>query len=213
MIADASPASTPAEIRILSLGDSYTIGEAVGEHERWPVRLAAELRAQGIGVADPVLIAKTGWTTDELSLGIDAASPSGPFDVVTLLIGVNNQYRGRSAAEYREQFRALLDRAVAFARGEAGRVIVLSIPDWGVTPFAVGRDRAQIAADIDAFNAINREESLHRGSQYVDVTPVSRKADGDPSLVATDGLHPSGAMYALWADLALPAALSALGRG
>jgi len=213
VIADASPASTPAEIRILSLGDSYTIGEAVGEHERWPVRLAAELRAQGIGVADPVLIAKTGWTTDELSLGIDAASPSGPFDVVTLLIGVNNQYRGRPAAEYREQFRALLDRAVAFARGEAGRVIVLSIPDWGVTPFAVGRDRAQIAADIDAFNAINREESLHRGSQYVDVTPVSRKADADPSLIATDGLHPSGAMYALWADLALPAALSALGRG
>lgn len=212
MSAAASPASTPGEIRILSLGDSYTIGEAVGEHERWPVRLAAMLRARGIGVADPVIVAKTGWTTDELSLGIDAASPSGPFDLVTLLIGVNNQYRGRSSTEYRGQFRALFERAVTFAGGRADRVIVLSIPDWGVTPFAGGRDRAQIAADIDAFNAINRAESLRRGSQYVDVVPVSRNAGADASLVATDGLHPSGAMYAAWADLALPAVLNALGR-
>jgi lysophospholipase L1-like esterase len=197
---------------LLALGDSYTIGEAVDVAERWPVRLAAMLRQRGVAIADPVIVAKTGWTTDELALGIDAASPSGTFDVVTLLIGVNNQYRGRSPAEYREQFRALLARAVAFAGGIADHVVVLSIPDWGVTPFASGRDRAQIAADIDAFNAINRDESWRRGSQYIDVTPVSRNAGVDGSLVATDGLHPSGAMYAAWAELTLPAVLTALER-
>jgi lysophospholipase L1-like esterase len=211
VIVAGSPAATP-EIRILALGDSYTIGEAVGEQERWPVRLAALLRTRGIAVADPVLVAKTGWTTDELSLGIDAASPRGTFDVVTLLIGVNNQYRGRSSAEYREQFRALLERAVTFAAGKADHVVVLSIPDWGVTPFAAGRDRAQIAADIDVFNAINRDEALRRGSHYVDVTPVSRNGGSDASLVAADGLHPSGAMYVAWTDLALPSVLDALGR-
>jgi lysophospholipase L1-like esterase len=205
-------AASPAEIRMLALGDSYTIGEAVDEQERWPVRLAAMLRARGMSAADPVIVAKTGWTTDELSLGIDAASPSGTFDVVTLLIGVNNQYRGRPLAEYREQFRVLLDRAVAFADGRSDHVVVLSIPDWGVTPFASGRDRAQIAADIDAFNAVNLDEAVSRGSRYVDVTPVSRNAGLDPSLLATDGLHPSGAMYSAWADLALPAVLSALER-
>jgi lysophospholipase L1-like esterase len=202
----------PGALRFLALGDSYTIGEAVAEHERWPVRLAAKLRDRGIEVADPVIVAKTGWTTDELSLGIDVASPEGTFDLVTLLIGVNNQYRGGSTAEYREQFRALVERAVTFAGGRRERVVVLSIPDWGVTPFAAGRDRAQIAADIDAFNVVNRDEAVQRGCQYVDVTPVSRNAGADASVVATDGLHPSGAMYAAWADLALPAALFALGR-
>lgn len=206
-----SPGVAPA-IRILALGDSYTIGEAVGEAERWPVRLAAMLRARGVAVVDPAIIAKTGWTTDELSLGIDAASPSGPFDLVTLLIGVNNQYRGRSTAEYREQFRALFDRAVAFAGRRADRVVVLSIPDWGVTPFASGRDHERITSDIDAFNAVNRDESLRRGGHYVDVTPISRNAGVDSALVATDGLHPSAAMYLLWAELTLPVVLSAIGR-
>ncbi len=205
MIVSASPA-----IRILALGDSYTIGEAVDEQDRWPVRLAAMLRARGIAVADPVIVAQTGWTTDELSVGIDAASPRGTFDVVTLLVGVNNQYRGRSSAEYRGQFRALLDRAVTFAGGRADHVVVLSIPDWGVTPFASGRDRAQIAADIDAFNAINRDEAVRCGAHYVDVTPVSRTAATDASLVASDGLHPSGAMYSAWADLTLPTVVHAL---
>jgi lysophospholipase L1-like esterase len=202
----------PAEVRVLALGDSYTIGEAVGVEERWPMRLAAMLRARGIPVAEPTIIAKTGWTTDELSAGIDAAAPSGTYDVVTLLIGVNNQYRGRSQSEYREQFRMLFDRAVTFAGGRADHVVVVSIPDWGVTPFAAGRDRAHIAGDIDAFNAINREESVKRGAGYVDVTPVSRTAASDASLVAHDGLHPSGAMYARWAELALPIVLNVLGR-
>jgi lysophospholipase L1-like esterase len=196
-------------VRILALGDSYTIGEAVEVEERWPVQLAAMLGARGIGVSDPVIVAKTGWTTDELSRAIDEANPTGPFDVVTLLIGVNNQYRGRAADEYREQFRALLARAVGFAGGDPAHVVVLSIPDWSATPFADGRDRSRIAGEIDAFNAINREETSRTRAHYVDITPISRQK---PEWVATDGLHPSGPMYEEWARLAMPAALRAIGR-
>src|SRR5439155_11440405 len=145
-----------AEIRIPALGDSYTIGEAVRPEESWPARLAALLRVRGLRVADPTIVARTGWTTDELARGIDAAAPTGSYDIVTLLIGVNNQFHGRGASEYGEQFRALLDRAIRFAGGRGSCVIVLSIPDWGVTPFAAGRDRARIATEIDAFNAMNK---------------------------------------------------------
>ena len=200
-------------VRFLALGDSYTIGESVPESERWPVQLAAMLRERGVPVGEPTIIARTGWTTDELATGIDAASPEGRFDLVSLLIGVNNQYRGRDAEEYRLQFRERLAQAVRFADGDARRVIVLSIPDWGVMPFAEGRDRGRIATEIDRFNTINREETSRAGARYVDVTPASREAAGDPSLVAGDGLHPSGAQYTRWAQLAVPAALAALGRG
>lgn len=198
-------------MRFLALGDSYTIGESVQPAERWPVQLAALLRAQGIKVDDPVIIATTGWTTDELWAGIDRADPQGRFDLVALLIGVNNQYRGRDQEEYRGQFAGLLQRAIDFAGGEPLRVFVLSIPDWGVTPFAEGRDRPAIAAAIDAFNAVNKEETARLGAYYVDVTPLSRRARDDPSLIADDGLHPSGKMYAEWARLALPVARDALG--
>ena len=196
--------------RILALGDSYTIGEKVGIAERWPMLLVARLRAHGIVADDPMVIAMTGWTTDELSAAIDRADPKGPFDCVTLLIGVNNQYRGRGVDEYRIQFRELLMRAITFAGGNALHVIVVSIPDWGVMPFAEGRDRAAIARDIDAFNAVNYEESQRAGTHYVDVTPISRRAAIDPALIAEDGLHPSGAQYAAWTDLIEPVALSIL---
>lgn len=198
-------------MRFLALGDSYTIGEAVDPAGRWPARLTALLRETGIDAADPQIIAVTGWTTDELSSGIGAANPRGTFDLVSLLIGVNNQYRGRGAEEYREQFAALLQRAIRFAGGAPSRVIVLSIPDWSVTPFAAGRDRAAIAAAIDTFNAVNREEAGRAGARYVDVTPISRLAADDPSLIAADGLHPSGKMYTEWAKLTLPMAREALG--
>lgn len=197
-------------IRFLALGDSYTIGEAVPESERWPVQLAALLRASGVQVAEPQIIAKTGWTTDELSAGIDRVDPQGPFEVVSLLIGVNNQYRGRNLDEYRAEFVALLNRAVNFAGGQPQRVLVLSIPDWGVTPFANPTERERIAKEIDAFNAVNAEEAARLGTRYVDVTPISRRAADEPNLIASDGLHPSGAMYTEWAQLALPEACAAL---
>jgi lysophospholipase L1-like esterase len=195
-------------LRFLALGDSYTIGESVDPAERFPVQLAAMLNERGIQISPPQIIAKTGWTTDELSSAIDAANPAGPYDLVTLLIGVNNQYRARSADEYRGQFRDLLNRAVGFAGGDASRVIVLSIPDWGVTPFAENRDRVKIGREIDQFNSINREEAARAGAQYVDITPISRRTDA--SLIAADRLHPSGAMYREWAAAALPEAEKAL---
>ena len=202
-------------MRYLALGDSYTIGEGVAAGERWPEHLAALLRAQGVAVDAPEIVARTGWTTEELMAGIDRAAPSGRFDLVSLLIGVNDQYRGMDAGEYRAPFRALLDRAVAFAGGEATRVIVLSVPDWGVTPYAQGRDRARIAAEIDRFNAVNRHETTARGARYVDVTQASRAAPpaGAGPRLAPDGLHPSGEMYAIWARLALLHARLALGGG
>lgn len=214
----AQPAAAPvgpprtgvSEMRYLALGDSYTIGERVGEAERWPARIAALLRERRIAVADPEIVARTGWTTDELAAGLDRAAPRGPFDLVSLLIGVNDQYRGRGPEEYRARFRALLQRAAGLAGGDPGRVIVLSIPDWGATPFAAGRDRGRIAAEIDRFNAANLEETEHAGARYVDVTAASRAAAGDREAFAPDGLHPSGSQYAAWARLALPAALQAL---
>lgn len=202
--------SNPQPIRFLALGDSYTIGEAVAEAERWPLQLAALLRASGVQMAEPQIIAKTGWTTDELSAAIDRAAPRGPFELVSLLIGVNNQYRGRTAENYRPEFVALLERAINFAGGQPGRVLVLSIPDWGVTPFASLDRRAGIGPEIDAFNAVSREETERVGARYVDVTPTSRRAPAEPNLIASDGLHPSSAMYAEWAELAFPEACKAL---
>lgn len=192
------------QLRLLALGDSYTIGESVPVEERWPVQLAARLRATGRAVQDPVIIARTGWTTAELQQGISQANIQDTYDLVSLLIGVNNQYRGYPLPEYRQEFRELLNQAIEFAGGDPGRVFVLSIPDWGVTPFAQGRDPQKIAAEIDAFNAINREEAQAAGVAYIDVTPVSRQAASQPNLVAGDGLHPSGEMYAAWVELALP---------
>ncbi|WP_416056564.1 SGNH/GDSL hydrolase family protein [Stenotrophomonas maltophilia] len=196
----------------LALGDSYTIGEAVAVAGRWPHQLAAALRAQGVDLADPQTIATTGWTTDELDAGIDAAAPQGPFDVVSLLIGVNNQYRSRPLDEYRQQFAALLERAIGFAGGDAGRVLVLSFPDWGATPFGAGsgHDLARVEIETDEFNAAAEVISTHRGVAFVDITDISRAHGGDPAMIADDGLHPSAAMYALWAARALPMAAQLL---
>lgn len=197
-----------AALRFLALGDSYSIGESVAVPERWPHQLAAALRDQGIALDDPQTIATTGWSTDELDAGIDAATPQGPFDLVSLLIGVNNQYRGRSLDEYRDQFQALLRRAIGFAGGRTGRVVVLSFPDWGVTPFgaASGRDLRDIAAQTDAFNAAAAGICLDHGVAFVDITDISRDHGHDPAMIAEDGLHPSARMYALWSARTLPLA-------
>ncbi len=196
-------------VRYLALGDSYTIGESVNESERWSMQLAESLKREGY-TTEVTVIARTGWTTDELWEGIQAREIDPPYDLVSLLIGVNNQYRGRDVEEYREQFVFLLSKAIEYADEDANRVIVLSIPDWGVTPFAGSRDANQIAMEIDQFNAVNREETEKADAHYVDITPVSREAVNDPSLIAGDGLHPSGKMYAEWAKLALPVVLDVL---
>jgi len=196
-------------LRYLALGDSYTIGESVEEAERFPNQLAALLANEGL-IVDVKIIARTGWTTDELWQGIQAQTVTPPYDMVSLLIGVNNQYRGRDIEEYREGFIFLLNKAIEYAGGDVKRVIVFSIPDWGVTTFAVGRDAAQIAAEIDAFNQVNLDETQKAGAYYVDVMSVSRMVEKDPSLIAGDGLHPSGKMYAEWAKSALPIALNIL---
>lgn len=197
------------KFRYLALGDSYTIGESVTETERFPNQIASMLLKEGVEV-EVSIIARTGWTTDELWQGIQTQGVTPPYDMVSLLIGVNNQYRGRDIAEYREDFLFLLNKAIEYAGNDVNKVIVLSIPDWGVTPFAMGRNSTQIANEIDAFNAVNLEETMKAGAHYVDVTPVSRKALSDPSLIAGDGLHPSGSMYAEWASLALPIAVEIL---
>lgn len=202
------------EMRYLALGDSYTIGENVRADGRWPVQLARALRAEGIALPDPKIIATTGWTTDELSTAMDMEEPLGQWQFVSLLIGVNNQYRGRTVADYRGEFEALLARAIGLAGGRAGRVMVLSIPDWGVTPFAAaqGRDPATIAAELDAYNAAAREISARHGVAFVDITRISRDRGAETGMLADDGLHPSAEMYALWAQAALPVARGLLAR-
>ena len=196
-------------IRYLALGDSYTIGESVVENERWPNQLAGLLQADDLSV-EVTIIARTGWTTDELWQGIQASEINPPYDLVSLLIGVNNQYRGLEIDDYREEFIFLLNKAIEYADGDAKRVIVLSIPDWGVTPFAKSRDSKKIATEINLFNSINYEESEKAGVYYVDITPGSRAAVTDDTLIAADGLHPSGKMYAEWAERAYPQVLKIL---
>lgn len=198
--------------RYLALGDSYTIGEGVAAEGTWPWRLADELRAQGFALAPPEVIATTGWTTDELAAAIDAAAPQGPYALVSLLIGVNNQYRGRPLAEYRQQFEQLLQRAIALAGEDPGRVLVLSIPDWGITPYAAANDRdpAQVAREIDDFNAAAQACCGDYGVAFVDITPTSRDGGGLPEMLVEDGLHPSARMYQRWADQAVPVAASLL---
>ncbi|WP_101927248.1 MULTISPECIES: SGNH/GDSL hydrolase family protein [Luteimonas] len=198
----------------LALGDSYTIGEGVAPEDRWPVRLADALRDAGLALDGPEIIATTGWTTDELDAAIDAAAPRGPYALVSLLIGVNDQYRGRDVAAYAPAFTALLQRAIGFAGGTASRVFVLAIPDWGVTPFGAhsGRDIASIAAELDAYNAAAAAICAAHGVAFVDIAPVSRARGGEVEMLADDGLHPSAALYAQWTRLALPVVRGLLSR-
>ncbi len=222
MMIASSPGPAPA---FLALGDSYTIGESVAEGARWPEQLAAMLRKDGVAIADPVIIARNGWTTDELDAALDrahrgtpeAADGNGgklspPYALVTLLIGVNDQYRGRSVEEFRAQLRPLIQRALIYAGGNPGRVIVVSIPDWGATPFAEnsGRDTRQIAREIDAYNAAKREEAALAGVGFIDITPGSRQAPERPELVTADGLHPSAVEYKRWAKAVLKPAKAVL---
>jgi lysophospholipase L1-like esterase len=191
-------------IHYLALGDSYTIGESVPPPDNFPNKTVQLLQKAGIDIEPAKIIAKTGWTTDELNdainIAVDNRELHPSYDFVTLLIGVNNQYRGRSVKNYEPEFEALLKRAIGFAGNDSSRVLVVSIPDWGITPFAADRDGKQIAAEIDAYNAANKAIAARHGVKYLDITPWTREAAKDPSLLAPDGLHPSGKEYARWAD-------------
>ena len=187
-------------LKYLALGDSYTIGESVPLEKNFPHQVAALLRKEKINIEDPAIVAKTGWTTDELQDQLSRVRLAVPFDFVTLLIGVNNQYRGRSEKEYAQQFEELLQQAIGYAADKPNHVIVLSIPDWGVTPFAKDRDKDKIAQEIDAFNAINKKIAKKYKVHYIDITPSTREAANDKTLVADDGLHPSAKDYARWGE-------------
>jgi lysophospholipase L1-like esterase len=188
----------------LALGDSYTIGESVLLADNFPNQTVSLLKAAGKTFVPARIVAKTGWTTDELETGIALAQSNDlllpQYDFVSLLIGVNNQYRGRPVEQYKTEFEMLLQKAIRFAGNNAAHVVVVSIPDWGVTPFANGRDRGQIAAEIDAYNAAAKQVALQYQIHFIDITPWTREAATDNTLLAADGLHPSGKEYARWAE-------------
>jgi lysophospholipase L1-like esterase len=187
-------------LSFLALGDSYTIGEQVLLAGSFPYQVTQLLRKAGKDVAAPEIIAKTGWTTDELSAAIDETVFLKSYDLVSLLIGVNNQYRGRTAEQYKIEFEALLIKAIAFAGNDPVKVFVLSIPDWGVTPFAAGRDAGKIAVEIDAYNQHCKEVAEQYHCTFIDITEDQRAEGNNPEMLAEDGLHPSAKEYAKWAD-------------
>jgi lysophospholipase L1-like esterase len=197
-----TPSPDPTSKTYLALGDSYTIGQSVTATERFPNQTTALLRAQNIKIADPVIVATTGWTTRDLINALNANPQPNTFDVVSLLIGVNNQYQRKSLEEYKTEFTLLVNRAIQYAGNKPTHVFVLSIPDYSVTPFASGSDKARIAGEIDQFNEANKAISLQLGVKYLDVTPISREPN--QSLIAGDGLHPSGKQYKRWAELLAP---------
>jgi lysophospholipase L1-like esterase len=201
-----------ADARFLALGDSYTIGEGVEPEGRWPDQLAAALRKSGSAIATPEIVARTGWTTDELSGAMDKHAFHPPYDLVTLLIGVNNQYRGRDLDNYRAEFRALLQRAITLAGNRPQHVVVVSIPDWGVTRFGQhsGRDTRQIARELDLYNAANADVAASLQVRHADVTAASRNQGDHPDMLVGDGLHPSAAMYRRWVETIEPQARAAL---
>ena len=194
--------TSPAAKTYLALGDSYTIGQAVSEADRYSHHTVLLLRAQNITIDEPRIIATTGWTTKNLLDALNSTSLPTNYDVVSLLIGVNNQYQGRSIEEYKTEFTVLVNRAIQYANNRPSHVFVLSIPDYSKTPFAQTLDAAKISKEIDELNAANKAISLQLGVNYLDITPISRESD--PELLSGDGLHPSGKQYKRWAELLAP---------
>ena len=194
----------------LALGDSYTIGEAVQLQKNFPYQVVQSLRKKEYNFNAPEIIAKTGWTTDELQNAINQYSFLPKYDFVTLLIGVNNQYRGRNVIEYKEQFEELVKKAIELANGKKDHVIVVSIPDYSVMPFAKDIDSQKITKEIDVFNGIGKALSIQYKVHYVDITPGSRSAKNDPELIAQDGLHPSEKEYARWSEKIVEVMISQL---
>lgn len=202
--------ASDTSITYLALGDSYTVGQSVPDYERFPVQTVELLRANNVIIKKTDIIAVTGWTTNDLLNALNTTPPEDNYSFVTLLIGVNNQYQGRTLDEYKTQFTELLNRSIAYAGNNRQHVFVLSIPDYSVTPFSGGVDTTRIAKEIDEFNAANKTISLNAGVNYIDITAVSREAKNDASLIAIDGLHPSGIQYKKWVDILVPAIVQKL---
>lgn len=198
--------------RFLALGNSYSIGTGVQAAESWPRKLNSLVRDAGVPMEDPRTIAQNGWTSADLIKALDSTTLPGRFHLVSLQIGVNDQYDGVPVDKYRKHFGNLLERSLSFTASDPTRVIVLSIPDWSVTPFAKGRDQVQIRAEIERFNSINRHLTKTRGAHYVDITPLSRRVKESNALLAEDGLHFSGKMYQIWGETVLPVVLDRLNK-
>jgi lysophospholipase L1-like esterase len=194
------PAMAQITTKYLALGDSYTIGESVSGNERWPVQLAEALRKKGRSIESPRIIATTGWRTDNLKNAINIAQLKDEYGLVSLLIGVNNQYQGKPVEQFTSEFEDLLKTAIKLAGGKKENVFVVSIPDYGYTPFGKPKQE-KISKELDEYNSISRTITEKYGVKYFYITDISRKGLEDPSLVAADGLHPSGKMYSAWVDL------------
>lgn len=188
----------------LALGDSYTIGEAVSEQGRWPAQLVNRLREEGISVDDPKIIATTGWTTGELQAAIEKEKPAAGFDLVSLLIGVNNQYRGYSFDNFKKEFEQLLQQAILFADGKTSHVVVIAIPDYSVTPFAADKEPKKVREELCYYNEFMQQTAESFEVPFFDIFPESQLAAKDPGLTAADGLHPSAVMYTLWVERLYP---------
>ncbi len=211
-VAENPVSGTPAGAvkTYLALGDSYTIGQSVEANERFPAQTVALLKQQGINIADPVYIAQTGWTTGNLQNAIATQNPPATYDVVSLLIGVNDQYQRMDTGGYATRFTQLLEKAIQLAKGKRTNVFVLSIPDYSVTPFVPASDKMRVRTEIDWFNAINQRITTNYGISYTDITTSSREGETNAALIARDGLHPSGLEYKKWAELLAPKIKAAL---
>lgn len=197
------PSLTPPK-SYLALGDSYTIGQSVAENERFPAQTVSLLKQQGVNMNEPVYIAQTGWTTANLQSAITNQNPPSTFDVVSLLIGVNDQYQGMDTSGYALRFTQLLEKAIQLAGGKKTNVFVLSIPDYSATPFVSSANKPKVKTEIDWFNAINKRITTSFNVSYTDITPSTREAATNAALVANDNLHPSGLEYKKWAEMLAP---------
>ena len=209
-LVDHDSSQVKLDYRFLALGDSYTIGQSVEEKDRWPVQLYSKLQLSGVKIEKPEIIARTGWTTADLLSALKQRNVKDTFDLVSLLIGVNNQYRGYNIAQQELEFQELLALAIDFAGGDSSHVFVVSIPDYGVTPFGQNSDPVRIGREIDQYNSLNEFIANEYNVRYFNITPISREAKSDPELIAKDGLHPSGKMYSRWVSEIFPWVLGVL---
>jgi lysophospholipase L1-like esterase len=201
---------TSPPVSYLALGDSYTIGESVAQDQRWPVLLADSLRSRNIAVAKPDIIAQTGWTTADLQEAIERENPHSNYDLVSLLIGVNNQYQGLDFNQFEREFKELLNQAISFAGNNPQNVFAVSIPNYGVTPFGQEKNPDSVAKELSRYNKTARQIAQNNGITFINITPISEDALDNPELTANDNLHPSGKMYRQWVSKMLPAILSKL---